>query len=386
MSKKADRTMKHYVMATIIAFCIVAIYALFAINLKILNPLVQALKEYSITDFYYQVIGIGEERDTSRIVTIVDMTELTDRRDIAYALREVQEQQPKVIGVDIVFEGLKPDNPEGDSLIAAVAASDTSTVFAVQYLDDSFDGEQFTKARQSFFADTIPHLKEALANMILDKNDGLKRQINLGKKVKGRMQPSMIKRLSDEYAEQEILPLKDKMMKINWAPIEFRVIPYDSVAYYGDYLTDRIVLFGAYSDLTDMHLTPNGKIPGIKLLAYGIETMVKQTNIKDAPWWITAILSFFIVLFTKLLFDKADKFVKSRKNRFLRIGLKTALVMGILKFLWMSLIMYIGFIVFARFNISINLAWALSAIAFTGAAADLYNVIYQSFSKKEESL
>ena len=125
MSNKADRTMKHYVMATIIAFCIVAIYALFAINLKILNPLVQALKEYSITDFYYQVIGIGEERDTSRIVTIVDMTELTDRRDIAYALREVQEQQPKVIGVDIVFEGLKPDNPEGDSLIAAVAANDT---------------------------------------------------------------------------------------------------------------------------------------------------------------------------------------------------------------------------------------------------------------------
>ena len=91
MSNKPDRTMKHYVMATIIAFCIVAIYALFAINLKILNPLVQALKEYSITDFYYQVIDSKAERDTSRIVSIVDMTELTDRRDIAYALSEVQE-------------------------------------------------------------------------------------------------------------------------------------------------------------------------------------------------------------------------------------------------------------------------------------------------------
>ena len=384
MSGKGDKTTVRYVMATIIAFCIVGVYGLFALNLKIMNPLTQALKEYTITDFYYQVIGTSAERDTSRLVTIVDMTELVDRRDIAYALQEVQAQHPKVVGVDIKFEGLKPDNPEGDSLIAAVAANDTSTVFALQYIDESFDGEQYTKVRQSFFADSIPHLKEALANMPLDTHDGLRRQIILGKKVQGRMMPSMIKRISDEYAGQEIMPLKDKTMTINWAPIEFRVIPYDSIAEYGEYLTDRIVLFGAYADDIDRHLTPKGKIPGIKLLAYGIETMVKQTNIKSAPWWITAIVSFLVVIFTKYLFDWCDRYAKSRKNRFLRIGLKTALVMGILKFLWMAFVMYIGFILFARYNYSINLAWALSASAFTGPAGDLYKVISNSFSNQED--
>lgn len=384
MSDKGDKTSVRYVMATIIAFCIVGIYGLLALNLKIMNPLVQALKEYTITDFYYQVIGTSTERDTSRIVTIVDMTELVDRRDIAYALMEVQEQHPKVIGVDIKFEGVKPDNPEGDSLIAAVAASDTSTVFALQYIDDSFNGTEYTKVKQSFFADSIPRLKEALVNMPLDNHDALRRQIILGKKVKGQMMPSMIKRISDEYADQEIMPLKDKTMSINWTPIEFRVIPYDSIAEYSEYLTDRIVLFGAYVDNTDMHLTPRGKIPGIKLLAYGIETMVKQTNIKSASWWVTAIVSFFIVIFTKFLFDRCDKFAKNRKNRFLRIGIKTALVMGILKFLWIAFVMYIGFILFAKFNYSINLAWALSATAFIGPAGDLYTVISNSFSNKEE--
>ena len=116
MSGKGDKTTVRYVMATIIAFCIVGVYGLFALNLKIMNPLTQALKEYTITDFYSQVIGTSAERDTSRLVTIVDMTELVDRRDIAYALQEVQAQHPKVVGVDIKFEGLKPDNPEGDSL------------------------------------------------------------------------------------------------------------------------------------------------------------------------------------------------------------------------------------------------------------------------------
>ena len=383
-NNKSDKNLKHYVMATIIAFCIVAIYGVFALNLKILNPLVQALKDYTITDFYYQVIGTSAERDTSRLVTIVDMTELTNRSDIAYALMEVLDQKPKVVGIDIMFQGLKPENPEGDSLIAAVAANDTSLVFAKQYIDESFDGTEYTKVKQSFFADSIPHLKEALANMTLDKNDGLRRHISLGKRVKGKLCPSMIKRISDEYAEEEIMPLKDDIMKINWSSIEFRVIPYDSVAYYGDYLADRIVLFGAIADEKDMHLTPKGRIPGIKLLAYGIETMVKQTNIKDAPLWITAIVSFFIVLLTKYLFDWCDKFAKSRKNRFLRIGLKTALVMGFLKFLWMAFVMYMGFILFAKYNYSINLAWAMSASAFIGPAGDLYKVIHSSFSNKEE--
>ena len=383
MSKNSNDFWHHF-MATAIAFSVVAIYALLAYNLKIFNPLVQVLKDYSITDFYYQVIDTKAERDTSRIVTIVDMSELQDRRDIAYALSEVQEQHPKVIGVDILFYGLKPENPIGDSLIAAVAANDTSIVFALQFFDDSFDGRQYSRVKQSFFADSIPQLKEALVNMPLDKFDGLKRKISIAKTVKGKLRPSMIKKLSDEYAEQEIMPLKDNTMNINWTPVDFRVIPYDSIADYGDFLTDRIVLFGAINDESDMHNTPQGKMPGIKLLAYGIETMVKQTAITNAPWWVNAILSFIAVLLTKYLFETGDRFAKNRKNKFMRIGLKATLTMGVLKFLWIAFLMYVGFIIFAKFKISINIAMAIAAIPFIGPAEDLYKVISNSFSKKEK--
>lgn len=382
--KKGSDWFWYHVMATVFAFSIVAIYALLAFNLKIFNPLVQVMKEYSITDFYYQVIDSKAERDTSRIVTIVDITDLRDRRDIAYALSEVLEQHPKVTGVDILFDGLKPENPEGDSLIAAVAASDTSIVFALQYFDDSFDGKQYNRVKQSFFADSIPHLKEGLINMQLDKFDGMRKKISLAKTVKGKLHPSMIKCLSDIYAEQEIMPLKDKDVNINWSAVDFHVIPYDSIEEYGKYLTDRIVLFGSTRDEDDMHYTPQGKMPGIKLLAYGIESMINQTTITITPWWVNAILSFIAVLLTRILFEVGDKYAKSRKNLFARIGLKAALAMGILKFLWIAFLMYVGFIIFAKFNISINIALALAAIPFIGPAEDLFKVITNSFSKKEK--
>jgi hypothetical protein len=46
--------------------------------------------------------------------------------------------------------------------------------------------------------------------------------------------------------------------------------------------------------------------------------------------------------------------------------------------------MYVGFILFAKYNFSINIAWALTAIPFIGPAADLYKVIISSFSKEEK--
>ena len=380
--KKIRKRLVHYLASVAIAFGIVGFYAVLALNLSIFNPLVAVLKEYSMTDFYYQVIGTTAERDTSRIITIVDMTELKDRRDIAYALNEVLEQHPKVVGIDILFDGLKPENPEGDSLIAAIAASNPSIVFALQYFDDSFDGKQFNRVKQSFFADSIPNLKEGLVNMQVDKFNGMRKKISLAKKVKGKLRPSMIKQLSDDYADQEIMPLEDKDVSINWSSIDFRVIPYDSIADYGEYLADRIVLFGSVHDDKDTHYTPQGNIPGIKLLAYGIESIVKQTTIKNSPWWVDVILSLIIVMLAKFVFEMAERYVSNHKNRFARIGLKATLAMGFLRFACIAIAMYFGFIIFAKFNISINIALAIAAIAFIGSAEDLYKVITKSFSKK----
>ena len=106
-----------YFAVTCLAFGIVGIYVLAAFNLKVFNPVAEILEDYSFTDFYYKLLDTGE-RETSRIVTIVDMTALRKRRDFAQLFMEVDALHPKAVGVDVVFEGYKEEDLEGDTLLA----------------------------------------------------------------------------------------------------------------------------------------------------------------------------------------------------------------------------------------------------------------------------
>ena len=51
-------------------------YAALALNWAVFSPVAKAMDDYSFTDFYYGILDTMGERDTSNIVTIVDMTEL----------------------------------------------------------------------------------------------------------------------------------------------------------------------------------------------------------------------------------------------------------------------------------------------------------------------
>ena len=384
MSSEKRYTILRTLVTPLLAFGVIGLYALIALNLKIFNPISQVMKDYSITDFYYQVQGLSADKDTSRIVTIVDMTDIYSRHELAMVLQEIKNQQPKTIGVDMVFEGLKEDT-EGDSLIAAVAAGDTTTVFGYKLTDDSFYDNQYHEEIHSFFADSLPHLKEGFVNMPRDIYGGLKRKINLGSTVNGEMRPSIVKQVADIYADQEVVPLADRMVKINFAPLEFRVIPPDSVAYYGEYIADHIVFFGAMRDEIDIHYTPQGKLPGVELLAYSVETLIKNMEIRETPWWMTAIISYLIVMVIFCFFRHYDNFANNRKNPALRISMKTTLAKGIMRFCFMAILMYIGFLLFGLYNVSINFVWALSAIAVNVTANDLYEVLYNSFNKNTKS-
>ena len=94
------------------AFVIVWGYALIALNLSFLNPISDAIKSFSFTDKYYQMM---DERESHAIV-IVDLASLRDRGGIALALREIVACRPAAIGVDCIFEGEKPDTLADNAL------------------------------------------------------------------------------------------------------------------------------------------------------------------------------------------------------------------------------------------------------------------------------
>ena len=372
--KSSDSQLRN-VIVTILAFAVVGVYGLVALNLKVFNPVGAVLKDYSFTDFYYRLLDGMEEQDTSRIVTIVDMTDLTSRRDLAETLMEINALHPKAVGIDVVFEGYKED-VLGDTMIAVTARQMENTVFSYKMIDGT-DGETV----HSFFLpnDTVI---EGFTNMPRQLYGGLKRTLSIGHEHGGVLRPSLIKQVADVYAGQEVVPLAEKQLDINFSPVFFHVVSPDSLLACRDLIEDRIVLFGAMKEEADMHYTPQGKMAGVKLLAYGVETMLRQTEIRSVPDWVAALVSFIIVYITVVMLKWYGR-IRNKKT-LMRVLLSASLFKGLFVFIWLSLIVWVSFILFCRYQVSINLTYALAAVAFISMATDLYDTIKDllTFKKK----
>ncbi|MBQ7415357.1 MAG: CHASE2 domain-containing protein [Prevotella sp.] len=369
-----------YFAVTILAFCLVGVYAMAAFNLKVFNPIAEILDDYSFTDFYYKLQAGAGVQDTSRIVTIVDMTELRKRRDFADLFMEVNALKPKAVGVDVVFEGYKEEDLEGDSLLDMAVKQLQNFVFSYKIID-SMEGETV----HSFFTPS-DSVTEGFTNMPRQLYGGMKRSVSIGRDVGGVVQPSFIKRVADIYAGQEVTALADKDLNINFSPKYYRVVPYDSIFENRDLIEDHLVLIGAMKEEGDMHYTPQGKIAGVELLAYAAETMLMQSEIKHASTGVTIIVSFFVVFFSVILLSKYKDFTTKKKSLG-HVLLSTSLVRGLLVCGWVSVIVWITFLLFCRYNYSISLVIAMSAIALIYMATNLYDSIkdIRLFKKNKES-
>jgi CHASE2 domain-containing sensor protein len=373
-------TLWKYFAVTILAFCLVGVYAMAAFNLKVFNPIAEILDDYSFTDFYYKLQAGAGVQDTSRIVTIVDMTELRKRRDFADLFMEVNALKPKAVGVDVVFEGYKEEDLEGDTLLDMAVKQLQNFVFSYKIID-SMEGETV----HSFFTPS-DSVTEGFTNMPRQLYGGMKRSVSIGRDVGGVVQPSFIKRVADIYAGQEVTALADKDLNINFSPKYYRVVPYDSIFENRDLIEDHLVLIGAMKEEGDMHYTPQGKIAGVELLAYAAETMLMQSEIKHASTGVTIIVSFFVVFFSVILLSKYKDFT-TKKKTLGHVLLSTSLVRGLLVCGWVSVIVWITFLLFCRYNYSISLVIAMSAIALIYMATNLYDSIkdIRLFKKNKES-
>jgi CHASE2 domain-containing sensor protein len=373
-------TLWKYFAVTILAFCLVGVYAMAAFNLKVFNPIAEILDDYSFTDFYYKLQAGAGVQDTSRIVTIVDMTELRKRRDFADLFMEVNALKPKAVGVDVVFEGYKEEDLEGDTLLDMAVKQLQNFVFSYKIID-SMEGETV----HSFFTPS-DSVTEGFTNMPRQLYGGMKRSVSIGRDVGGVVQPSFIKRVADIYAGQEVTALADKDLNINFSPKYYRVVPYDSIFENRELIEDHLVLIGAMKEEGDMHYTPQGKIAGVELLAYAAETMLMQSEIKHASTGVTIIVSFFVVFFSVILLSKYKDFT-TKKKTLGHVLLSTSLVRGLLVCGWVSVIVWITFLLFCRYNYSISLVIAMSAIALIYMATNLYDSIkdIRLFKKNKES-
>lgn len=368
------KSLLRHIITTVIAFALVGLFAFTAYKMPFLSPIAEAIKDFKMTDVYYHILQDTDDGEVSDVVTIVDMSDLYTRRELAEALETIEEYQPRVVGVDVVFEGLKEDSI-GDEMMAEVALTHRNMVFSYKLLDYENDSIGHSATVHSFFAQKEGVVTEGYTNMTRNLYGGIKRQLSLGDKVEGKLVPSFITQAVAMYEGHRVGDVSQTKLNINFVPRQYRVLSPDSIASHPEYIMDKLVLFGAMKDEYDMHYTPLGKMAGAELLAYAIETVLKQSEVRAVNWWVTAAVSFLIVLLTQIMLSLYTSLALKCRNRFLRVLLSASFVKGYVMFFMICFWMWVAFILFYSYDVTLNMGLALSAIAFLILARSIYDEV-----------
>lgn len=83
------------------SFAVLGIASLLIVNVSIFNPFTNAFKDFSFLDLFYTE-KMGEEYPVNQEIILVNV-EHRDRFELAELLDKIQGQQPKVIGIDLIF-------------------------------------------------------------------------------------------------------------------------------------------------------------------------------------------------------------------------------------------------------------------------------------------
>jgi CHASE2 domain-containing sensor protein len=137
------------------------------INSDLLNPIEKTFSDFKLTDVYFS--HFKESPDVSEDIVLVNIGNLPragseTQAGIADLLNVINKYEPKVVAIDAFFRNLKPNSPEGDSLLA-LAFKMTKNLVLVSELHEnpetskidsiSYSHPWFMKNARPGFADMI---------------------------------------------------------------------------------------------------------------------------------------------------------------------------------------------------------------------------------------
>lgn len=352
---------------TAVAFLLIGFLRFVTFHVDVFNPVAQAIKGFSTTDVFYDMM-LASPADTSSTIVMVDITSLHDRDSIATALEEVDALEPAAIDIDVVFE--HPKEPVGDAHLFNVVATLSNAVFSFKMMDPDREKNEFTRQVHSFFAEDLG-VTEGFVNV--DRK--MTRDIPLFLEMGGKTYPSVIVRMMEVLQGKPFPQEGKKKQMIDYEPTVFRVIPYDSIQHYTQYITGHIVMFGGAYESVDMLYTPIGQLHGINVLCYAMKTMLEmkqRINCTGLLYWLLAIL--FAYIGVCLIMAYKDKVLSMENGRLLTDILRTIFVTSVYIFLLMAVFVTIAFVFFDKWRINFDLTPTLTVMALTTVSADIVRI------------
>lgn len=336
-----------HVYVALLALLILWLCSKVVMNFSFFNPIERALQNFSFSDVYYQVMQEADSTQKSDIITIVDLTTMYDRGRIAQTIRDINACNPRVLGIDVMFEGLRGDPEGSDLLVEAIAETEVAVIaFKLKEQDPQTEGE-FLTARHSFFA-PLEGLQEGYTNV---------QHTNLGDNVRNMstwhlLDGDTVRSFSYYLACQFSPDVADNDLPqrqfIDYTPTQFDVVPYDSILQKHNLIENHIVLLGAINDDADMHYSPLGRIAGTRIQAYAIQTLLEHHHKKIVPFFWTVLISLVILVLIDILQCEISHHARHARSRFIRFFFQTSLVKNFINLIIISFLVWLDFLLFTH--------------------------------------
>lgn len=370
-----------HIIVAILTIITIELMVAITINLDFLSPVVRSLKNFSMTDIYYKILNSDESTDVCSSITLVDMTELTQRKDIAQVIREINDMKPSVLGIDIIFEGEKSD-AEGDTLLieACMQGNSSNTVLAYKLTNYDENKQSYQQQLHSFFS-INKDFTEGFVNLIDNPEKSVKRYANF-LHYRDTLAYSFPSKISKIVTKEEICD--DEIYTINYKPVVFPVIKYNELQNYNEYITDHIVLLGTTQEEKDKFYTPIGQKSGMEILAYTILSMTECPPVKHASLWVIILWALIAGYITNLIDYLLTRRILGSKSTMMVFISQSGLYDKIIYFLIMMVITWLSFELFVKYSYYVDTVLPLATIVLIKEGRLLYFGLLSVLKKKKK--
>lgn len=360
------------IFATLWVFVFIVILGLIPLNLGILNPIKLGLKDFDFNDMYYSKVGNKQEAPIDNNIIVVNIGQ-SDREGIAQLIDKVASYKPKVIGLDVLFDG--PRDPAKDSILRETVRRNKNLVLAGKYQEDAHHKLVF--ARNYFQSDStligyanFPYNtdRETIRYYFPFKSD---------EKDHNRVLPSFTSTLIKQFDSAAYLEIEhkvDKKMIINYTRtltdttkqywvIEPETLMADEID--SSRLKGKIALLSYVNidvnDIEDKKFTPMNEkyagktVPDMNgiLVHANILSMVMEKNyIKKVPLWMSLLIAVVVCWLHMSFFIRY--YLES--HIWFHLIAKLAQVASAIFFVWL------GIYLFDRYHLKVDLKMSLIVI------------------------
>ena len=306
------------VWCTLFTLIIAGLFYLLFVNITFLDPFEKAFEDFSFTDLYYSKLK-SEEAITPNIILV--NVEHEDRFAIAQAIHIISLENPKAIGLDLLFKELK--TPFTDSILKTELSQHKNLVTAYYHTDSSV-----VKNHPFFKSETEKsgyiNFDQEESNVIRDF-EGTDEEGNLSFVVQ-------LAKVSGFIDSDEKLDKLEGRMPINYTgnSDQFLTVTISELLDLQEFpaAKDAVVIFGYLgtptgnvNDIEDKHFTPlNPKFAGRSVPdMYGVvihANILKMfmnknfiTKIPKSVVWILAILFCYVCCLISLKLEQKSEFL-----------------------------------------------------------------------------